>query len=330
MGTRATHRRSAGPLAGIVAAAVLVLAACSSAATPAPTPSPTEQVAPPATAAPVTPPPVTPLPATPASSLAGPVGSKDIILATTTSTQDSGLLDVLVPAFQDATGYTVKSVAVGSGQAMEMGANGDADVLLVHSPKAEKEFVDAGNGVDRELVMYNTFLVVGPKDDPAGIAGMTSTADAFQKIYDSGATFVSRGDGSGTETKELGYWDKLGVKPSGDAYLQTGQGMGNTLRVASEKGAYTLTDIATWAALRDQLDLEISVQGDPSLLNIYHVIGVNPAKFPRVNAEGAKAFGAFVVSPEAQAMIDAFGADEFGMQLFKAAAGKADDALPWP
>jgi tungstate transport system substrate-binding protein len=318
-------RRRPGRLISGIGAAALLVAACSSAASPSPTAAPSEEVAPPATAVPATPAPTTAPSAAPTIA-----GSKDIILATTTSTQDSGLLDVLVPAFQDASGYTVKTVAVGSGQAMEMGAKGDADVLLVHSPKAEKEFMDAGDGVDRQLVMHNTFLVVGPKEDPAGIAGMTSTTDAFQKIHDSGATFVSRGDGSGTETKELGYWDRIGVKPSGDAYLQTGQGMGSTLRVASEKGGYTLTDIATWAALKDQLDLEIVVQGDPSLLNVYHVMGVNPERFPKVNAEGAKAFGAFLVSPEAQAMIDAFGVDEFGIQLFKADAGKAEDALTWP
>ncbi len=332
--TRAAGARSrrAGLMAGLAAVAVLLAAACSSAATPAPTPAPTEQVAPPATAAPATQAPATaaPSPTEAPSASTGPVGSKDIILATTTSTQDSGLLDVLVPAFEKATGYVVKTVAVGSGQAMEMGGKGDADVLLVHSPAAEKEFMAAGNGVDRELVMYNTFLLVGPKSDPAGISGMTSASDAFKKIADSGATFVSRGDGSGTEKKELGYWDKLGVKPSGDAYLQTGQGMAATLRVASEKGAYTLTDIATWAALKDGLDLEVLVQGDPSLLNIYHVIGVNPEKFPKVNADGATAFAAYLLSPEGQAMIDSFGVDEFGMQLFKAAGGKAEDTLTWP
>jgi tungstate transport system substrate-binding protein len=323
------RRRTATLLAGIAAAALLVTA-CSTAASPAPTAVPTEQVVPPVTAAPATAVPATPAPTEAPSVAPSIAGSKDIILATTTSTQDSGLLDVLVPAFQAATGYNVKTVAVGSGQAMEMGAKGDADVLLVHSPAAEKEFMAAGNGVDRELVMHNTFLIVGPKDDPAGIAGMTSAADALKKIVDSGATFVSRGDGSGTEKKELGYWDKLGVKPSGDAYLQTGQGMAATLRIASEKGAYTLADSATWGAISDQLDLEVDVQGDPSLLNIYHVIDVNPAKWPKVNADGAKAFAAYILGPEGQGIIGSFGLDASGHPLFLPDAGKAEDTLTWP
>ena len=333
MTTRETGGRThaAGLFAGIAAAALLV-AACSAAASPTPTAVPTEQVAAPVTAAPATKPPATPVPSGAASpsTAPSPVGSKDIILATTTSTQDSGLLDVLVPAFEQATGYSVKTVAVGSGQALKMGSEGNADVLLVHSPAAEKDFVAAGDGVDRELVMHNSFVVVGPKADPAGIAGMTSTADAFQKIADSGATFVSRGDGSGTETKELGYWKKIGTKPTGDAYLQTGQGMAATLRIASEKGAYTLTDSATWGALNDQLDLEVVVQGDPTLLNIYHVIGVNPTKWPRVNAAGAQVFAAYILGSEGQGIIGSFGLDPSGHPLFIPDAGKAEDALTWP
>jgi tungstate transport system substrate-binding protein len=323
------RRRTATLLAGIAAAALLVTA-CSTAASPAPTAVPTEQVAAPVTAAPATQTPATPAPTEAPSAAPSIAGSKDIILATTTSTQDSGLLDVLIPAFEQATGYSVKTVAVGSGQALKMGSEGNADVLLVHSPAAEKEFMAAGDGVDRELVMHNSFLIVGPKDDPAGIAGMTSAADAFQKIVDSGATFVSRGDGSGTETKELGIWKKLGTKPAGDAYLQSGQGMGATLQIASEKGAYTLTDSATWGAQKDQLDLEVVVQGDPSLLNVYHVIGVNPAKWPKVNADGAKAFAAYILGPEGQGIIGSFGLDASGHPLFIPDAGKAEDTLTWP
>lgn len=258
------------------------------------------------------------------------VASKDLILATTTSTQDSGLLDVLVPAFQAASGYTVKTVAVGSGAALKLGTEGNADVLLVHSPAAEKDFMTAGSGVDRHLVMHNTFLVVGPAADPAGIKGMTSAADAFAKIAAAKAPFISRGDGSGTEAKELAIWKKLAITPDPAWYVQSGQGMGATLQVASEKSAYTLTDIATWAATRKNLALESVVEGDPALLNIYHVISVNPATWPKVNAAGATAFSDYLVSADAQALIGAFGQDTFGMQLFVPDAGKSEDSLTNP
>jgi tungstate transport system substrate-binding protein len=262
-----------------------------------------------------------------ATEMASPAGSKDVILATTTSTQDSGLLDVLVPAFEKATGYTVKTIAVGSGEALQMGEEGNADVLLVHSPAAEKELVDAGFGIDRRLVMHNSFLIVGPPADPAKINGMASAVDAFTAIAGVPATFVSRGDGSGTETKELGYWKKAGITPEGSWYIQTGQGMAATLQVASEKAGYTLTDIATWLATQEQLDLESLVTDDPSLLNPYHVIQVNPDKFPKVNAAGGNAFADFLLSDEGQAMIAKFGVDEFGQQLFIPDGGKTDADL---
>jgi len=297
---------------------VAILAACSGGA--AGTASPAAQSAAPATVAPT---------AT-ATEAASPARSKEIILATTTSTQDSGLLEVLVPAFEKASGYSVKPVAVGSGAALKLGTEGNADVLLVHSPAAEQEFMDAGSGVDRRLVMHNTFLIVGPAADPAGIKGMTSAADAFQKIADAGSTFISRGDGSGTEAKELGYWKKLGITPDPAWYVQSGQGMGATLQVASEKAGYTLTDIATWAAAKDKLALESLVDTDPSLLNIYHVIGVNPANHPNVNAEGAKAFGDYLVAADGQAIIGAFGRDTYGMQLFVPDAGKTEESLTTP
>ncbi len=258
------------------------------------------------------------------SAAATPGGPNDLILATTTSTQDSGLLDVLVPAFQQATGYVVKTVAVGSGQALKMGQDGNADVMLVHSPAAEKTFMDAAWGVDRRLVMHNYFLVVGPKNDPAGIRGMTSAADAFKKIAAAAATFVSRGDGSGTETRELATWKTAGITPKGNSwYLQSGQGMGPTLQIASEKGGYTLTDNATFLSNSSKLSLDVLVQGDPVLLNIYHVISVNAAKWPKVNLAGAKAFADYVTSPAGQELIGSFGS-QYGQHLFVPDAGKAE------
>jgi tungstate transport system substrate-binding protein len=259
-----------------------------------------------------------------------PAGSRDLILATTTSTQDSGLLDVLVPAFEAATGYDVKTVAVGSGAALKLGTDGNADVLLVHSPAAEQAFMDAGSGVGRRLVMHNSFLIVGPEADPAGIVGMTSAADALQRIADTGSTFVSRGDGSGTEARELAHWKQLGITPDPAWYVQSGQGMAATLQIASEKGGYTLTDIATWAATRPRLDLADLVHGDASLLNVYHVIGVNRARWPKVNAAGAKAFGDYLLSADGQALIGAFGQDAYGLQLFVPDAGKPESSLSAP
>lgn len=251
---------------------------------------------------------------------------KNLILATTTSTQDSGLLDVLIPMFEKKTGYFVKTVAVGSGQAMAMGQKGEADVLLVHSPDAEREFMAAAAGVDRKLVMHNDFVVVGPEADQARIRGERSAAGALGKIAASGSQFISRGDNSGTHAKERAIWKKAGVDPEGHQwYRQTGLGMGQTLSVASEKKAYTLTDRGTYVGLKKVLGLEILVQGDPMLLNIYHVITVNPGKWPKVNGPGGKAFADFMVSPQAQVAIGTFGVASYGTPLFFPDAGKKDE-----
>ena len=253
---------------------------------------------------------------------------KNIILATTTSTQDSGLLDVLIPAFEKKTGYFVKTIAVGSGQAMAMGQKGEADVLLVHSPDGEKKFVADGYGTNRRLVMHNDFIIVGPKGDPAKIAGTRSSAEAMKKIAAAKALFLSRGDNSGTHAKEQSLWKAASIKTEGEKwYQQTGLGMGQTLNVASEKQGYALADRGTYLALKKTLSLEILVQGDRGLLNIYHVIEVNPAKFPKVNAAGGRAFGDFMVSSEAQGMIKTFGVQKFGSPLFFPDAGKKEEDL---
>jgi len=252
----------------------------------------------------------------------------DLILATTTSTQDSGLLDVLIPLFEAQTGYKVKTVAVGSGEAMKMGEDGNADVLLVHAPSSEVTFMDAGNGKDRFLVMHNDLIIVGPAADPAGIKGMTSAVDAFKAIYAAGAPFVTRGDDSGTHKKELAIWKSAELDPAGqDWYLESGQSMGVTLTIASEKTAYTLTDRATYLATKDNLQLDILVEGDPVFLNVYHVITVSPDKWPKVNYEGALAFANFMIDPATQAVIGEFGVEEFGLPLFYPDADKTDADL---
>jgi tungstate transport system substrate-binding protein len=253
---------------------------------------------------------------------------KNIILATTTSTQDSGLLDVLLPIFEKTTGYFVKTIAVGSGQAMAMGQKGEADVLLVHSPEAEKKFVAEGYGVNRRLVMHNDFVIAGPNTDPAGIKGSRSSIEAFRKIAAANAVFMSRGDNSGTHAEEKTIWKAAGINPEGQKwYQQTGLGMGQTLSVAAEKKTYTLADRGTYLALKKNLGLDILAEGDAALLNIYHVIEVNPAKWPKVNSAGAKAFADFVVSRQAQNVIGKFGVEKYGSPLFFPDAGKKDNAL---
>jgi len=253
---------------------------------------------------------------------------KNIILATTTSTQDSGLLDVLIPIFEKKAGYFVKTIAVGSGQAMAMGQKGEADVLLVHSPDAEKKFVADAYGVNRRLVMHNDYIVVGPAGDPAKVKGVKPTIEAFKRIAAAGTLFLSRGDNSGTHSKEKAIWKASGINPEGQKwYQQTGLGMGQTLNIASEKNGYTLADRGTYLALKKNLHLDILMEGDAILLNIYHVIEVNPAKFPKVNAQGAKAFADFMVSGETQGIIKTFGVDKFGAPLFFPDAGKKEEEL---
>ncbi len=243
--------------------------------------------------------------------------SKELILATTTSTQDSGLLDALIPIFEKKTGYFVKTIAVGSGQAMAMGKRGEADVLLVHSPAAEKEFINQGFGVNRKIVMHNDFVILGPSGDPAGIKKTKSAVQAFSLIAGRGDLFLSRGDNSGTHSMEIKIWGKASVNPIGRKwYQETGLGMGQTINVASEKQGYTLADRGTYLSVKKTCALVILSEGDAELKNVYHVIEVNPAKFDRVNNDGAKAFSAFMVSDEAQAIIKKFGVDKYGSPLF--------------
>jgi tungstate transport system substrate-binding protein len=248
---------------------------------------------------------------------------KNIILATTTSTQDTGLLDVLIPAFEKKTGYNVKTIAVGSGQAMALGEKGEADVLLVHSPEAEQKFMAEKHGTVRRLVMHNDFILLGPDSDPAKVKGTKSAAEVFKKIAGADALFISRGDNSGTHSKEKSIWKTANVKYQGEKwYQETGLGMGQSLNVASEKKAYILADRGTYLALKKNLALAILAEDDAALLNIYHVIEVNPEKSPKINNSGAKLFADFMVSKETQATIKTFGIDKFGSPLFFPDAGK--------
>jgi len=299
----------------LIAVFAVALNACATAA-PTPAEPPVVPTEVPPTAVPPTPEPT--IPANP-----------NLILATTTSTQDSGLLDVLIPVFETETGYTVQTVAVGSGQAMKMGEEGNADVLLVHAPASEVAFMEDGFGKDRALIMHNDFIIVGPANDPAAIKGR-SIVDALKLINDEGADFVSRGDDSGTHKAELNLWKKAELDPKGAApawYLESGQGMGATLTIASEKSAYTLTDRATYLANKANMQLEILVEGDRALLNVYHVITVNSDKWPKANYDGAIAFLKFMTEPSTQEIIARFGVDKYGQPLFYPDADKTDADL---
>jgi tungstate transport system substrate-binding protein len=278
-----------------------MLAACAASTTSVASPSPA-----PATATPL------PSPARP-----------DLLLSTTTSTQDSGLLDVLIPDFEKKTGYKVKTNAVGTGAALAIGARGDADVVLVHAASLEVQFMKDGNGERRLFVMHNDFIVVGPPADPAGIKGK-SALDALKAIAAATATFISRGDNSGTDVLEKALWKQIGITPVKPWYIEAATGMGQTLTIASEKNAYTITDRATYLSQQSHLTLDILNQGDPPLLNYYHVITVNPTKFPKINIAGANAFADYLVSADTQKLIGSFGVAKFGAPLFFPDAGKPD------
>jgi tungstate transport system substrate-binding protein len=250
--------------------------------------------------------------------------AQTLTLATTTSTQDSGLLDYILPDFESEYNTKVDVIAVGTGQALTLGEDGNADVLLVHARAREDAFMDAGHGVRREDVMYNDFVIVGPESDPAGIKGMTDAAQAFQKIAEARAPFVSRGDDSGTHTKEKAIWEAAGIEPSGDWYISAGQGMGAVLTMANEQQAYTLSDRATYLARTlEGTDLVIEVEGDPVLFNPYGVMAVNPDKSPDINNALANTFIDWLISVPVQEKIGQYGIEEFGSPLF------TPDSQPW-
>ena len=247
---------------------------------------------------------------------ATPSAGDEVILATTTSTADSGLLDALAPLFLEQTGYTLKPIAVGSGAALELGERGEADVLLVHSPSAEEDFMAAGFGTERRTVMFNDFILVGPTEDPAGVAAATSAVDAMTRIAANNATFVSRGDDSGTHALERRLWELAGITPEGAWYTESGTGMADTLNIAAERGGYTISDRGTYLALRDRLGLDILFEGDPTLLNVYHVMLVNPDNGRDINVAAGRVFLEFLLAPETQTTIGEFGVAEFGEPLF--------------
>jgi len=231
---------------------------------------------------------------------------KTLRLATTTSTENSGLLGELLPAFTQETGYTVHVIAVGTGKALRMGRDGDVDVVLVHARAAEDKFIAEGYGEKRYDVMYNDFVIVGPHGDPAGIATAKTAVDALKAIADSQSIFISRGDDSGTHKKERKLWEKAGIQPAGRWYREAGQGMGKVLQIAGEVDGYTLTDRGTWLAYKAKSPLQIAFQGDPALFNPYGIIAVNPARHTGVNHDGAQALIRWMISPEGQRLIGEF------------------------
>jgi tungstate transport system substrate-binding protein len=257
----------------------------------------------------------------------GEPAQRNVILSTTTSTQDTGLLDILVPLFEKQTGYSVKTVSVGTGQALALAAKGDADVALVHAPSLEKEYVAQGKLLNRRLVMYNDFVIVGPKEDPARVKSTSKTIDALKLIEKANTRFVSRGDNSGTHILEKTLWKQAGIDPKGVWYIESGQGMGATLGIANERNAYALADRATYLAFSKRLALAVLLEGDKPLLNIYSVMEINPANGPRINAAGGKAFAEFMVAPATQAVIKSFGLEKYGRSLFVPVAGMKEEEL---
>ena len=258
---------------------------------------------------------------------AGEAASKSVILSTTTSTQDSGLLDVLVPLFEKKSGTRVKTISVGTGQALALAAKGEADVALVHAPSLEKKYVAEGKLTNRRLVMYNDFIILGPANDPAKIKSTKSSAEAMKRVAASASRFVSRGDNSGTHNLEKSLWKNAGIQPKGEWYIESGQGMGATLGIANDRNAYTISDRATYLAFRKRVTLAVLLESDKPLLNIYSVMEVNPANGPRINTVGGKAFADFMVAPETQAVIKTFGIEKFGQPLFIPVAGKREEEI---
>ena len=252
---------------------------------------------------------------------------KSVILSTTTSTQDSGLLDVLVPLFEKTTGYSVKTISVGTGQALALAAKGEADVALVHAPSLEKKYVADGKLLNRRLVMYNDFIIIGPPPDRAKLKSTKKSLEALELIAASQSRFVSRGDNSGTHNLEKSLWKLAGIDPKGSWYIESGQGMGATLGIANDRNAYTITDRATYLTFHKRLTLVIHLEGDKPLFNIYSVIEINPANGPRINAVGGKAFADFMVAPPTQTVIKTFGVEKYGQPLFVPIAGKREEDI---
>lgn len=247
-----------------------------------------------------------------------------IILATTTSTQDSGLLEYILPIFKEETGIEAKVIAVGTGKAIQMGVDGEADVLLVHAKSSEEEFIAAGHAVERFDVMYNDFIIIGPNNDPAGLVDKAKgdVGVALTLLSEGKYTFVSRGDDSGTDKKEKAIWKAIGIDPVGDWYVSAGKGMGDVIQMANEMLGYTLSDRATYLAMKDNLDLKIIIESDSKLLNQYGVLAVDPSKNEEINGEGAAAFVNWILSEKTQKLIGEFGKEEYGQSLFTPNAQK--------